>query len=275
MKHQKKIALINDVTGYGRCSVAVELPIISALKIQACVLPTAILSVHTGFPTYYIDDYTDRMKSYMENWKENNLTFDGISTGFLGSVQQIELVLDFLRTFKKEGTTVIVDPVMGDYGKLYSSYTEELCRGMRHLLPYADVITPNLTEACRLLQIPYPEDGRTTLAELRDMAGALSGLGPGKLVITGIHCGEDIGNYIYERGAEPQLLKTKKIGSDRSGTGDVFAGIVSGIVVQGRPLIEAVRTAADFITKTMIYTEELDLPHNCGLAFEEFLTELK
>lgn len=275
MKHQKKIALINDVTGYGRCSVAVELPIISALKIQACVLPTAILSVHTGFPTYYIDDYTDRMKPYMENWKENNLTFDGISTGFLGSVQQIELVLDFLRTFKKEGTTVIVDPVMGDYGKLYSSYTEELCRGMRHLLPYADVITPNLTEACRLLQIPYPEDGRTTLAELRDMAGALSGLGPGKLVITGIHCGEDIGNYIYERGAEPQLLKTKKIGSDRSGTGDVFAGIVSGIVVQGRPLIEAVRTAADFITKTMIYTEELDLPHNCGLAFEEFLTELK
>lgn len=275
MKHQKKIALINDVTGYGRCSVAVELPIISALKIQACVLPTAILSVHTGFPTYYIDDYTDRMNPYMENWKENNLTFDGISTGFLGSVQQIELVLDFLRTFKKEGTTVIVDPVMGDYGKLYSSYTEELCRGMRHLLPYADVITPNLTEACRLLQIPYPEDGRTTLAELRDMAGALSGLGPGKLVITGIHCGEDIGNYIYERGAEPQLLKTKKIGSDRSGTGDVFAGIVSGIVVQGRPLIEAVRTAADFITKTMIYTEELDLPHNCGLAFEEFLTELK
>lgn len=275
MKHQKKIALINDVTGYGRCSVAVELPIISALKIQACVLPTAILSVHTGFPTYYIDDYTDRMKPYMENWKENNLTFDGISTGFLGSVQQIELVLDFLRTFKKEGTTVIVDPVMGDYGKLYSSYTEELCRGMRHLLPYADVITPNLTEACRLLQIPYPEDGRTTLAELRDMAGALSGLGPGKLVITGIHCGEDIGNYIYERGAEPQLLKIKKIGSDRSGTGDVFAGIVSGIVVQGRPLIEAVRTAADFITKTMIYTEELDLPHNCGLAFEEFLTELK
>ena len=275
MKHQKKIALINDVTGYGRCSVAVELPIISALKIQACVLPTAILSVHTGFPTYYIDDYTDRMKPYMENWKENNLTFDGISTGFLGSVQQIELVLDFLRTFKKEGTTVIVDPVMGDYGKLYSSYSEELCRGMRHLLPYADVITPNLTEACRLLRIPYPEDGRTTLAELRDMAGALSGLGPGKLVITGIHCGEDIGNYIYERGAEPQLLKTKKIGSDRSGTGDVFAGIVSGIVVQGRPLIEAVRTAADFITKTMIYTEELDLPHNCGLAFEEFLTELK
>lgn len=238
-------------------------------------MPTAILSVHTGFPTYYIDDYTDRMKSYMENWKENNLTFDGISTGFLGSVQQIELVLDFLRTFKKEGTTVIVDPVMGDYGKLYSSYTEELCRGMRHLLPYADVITPNLTEACRLLQIPYPEDGRTTLAELRDMAGALSGLGPEKLVITGIHCGEDIGNYIYERGAEPQLLKTKKIGSDRSGTGDVFAGIVSGIVVQGRPLTEAVRTAADFITKTMIYTEELDLPHNCGLAFEEFLTELK
>lgn len=275
MKHQKKIALINDVTGYGRCSVAVELPIISALKIQACVLPTAILSVHTGFPTYYIDDYTDRMKAYMENWKENNLLFDGILTGFLGSVRQIELVLDFLRTFKKQHTTVIVDPVMGDYGKLYSSYTEEMCCGIRQLLPYADVITPNLTEACRLLQIPYPDGGHITPAELHDMAEALSALGPEKMVITGIHCVEDIGNYIYEYGTEPQLLQTKKIGGDRSGTGDVFAGIVSGIVVQGRPLIEAVRTAADFITKTMIYTEELDLPHNCGLAFEEFLTELK
>lgn len=275
MKQQKKIALINDVTGYGRCSVAVELPLISALKIQACVLPTAILSVHTGFPTYYIDDYTERMKPYIDNWKENHLTFDGISTGFLGSVQQIEIVLNFLKTFKHESTTVIVDPVMGDYGKLYSSYTEELCCGMRRLLPYADVITPNLTEACRLLQIPYPDGGLVSEEELHCMAKELSALGPHKLVITGIHCGDNIGNYIYERHQTSQLLQSKRIGSDRSGTGDIFAGIVSAIVVQGRPLAEAVRTAADFIAKAMLYTEELDLPHNCGLAFEEFLTELK
>ena len=274
MIQQKKIALVNDVTGYGRCSIAVELPIISAMKVQACILPTAILSVHTGFPTYYIDDYTERMKAYIENWKENQLSFDGISTGFLGSVRQIEVVLEFLHLFKKDNTIVIVDPVMGDYGTLYSSYTEELCYGMRRLLPYADVITPNLTEACRLLQQPYPNEGIVSEQELHGMAEELSALGPDKLVITGIHCGDAIGNYVYERHQPPKLLQTKRIGSDRSGTGDIFAGIVSASIVQGRTLEEAVRTAADFIAKAMAYTEQLGLPHNCGLAFEEFLTEL-
>lgn len=98
--HQKKLALVNDVTGYGRCSIAVALPIVSALKVQGCILPTAILSVHTGFHDYYLDDYTDHMVPYIESWKKNGLTFDGISTGFLGSARQIDIVLDFLRDFK-------------------------------------------------------------------------------------------------------------------------------------------------------------------------------
>lgn len=104
MKRQKKMALVNDVTGYGRCSIAVELPLISALKIQGCVLPTAVLSVHTGFPNYYIDDYTERMPAYINSWKENGLAFDGILTGFLGSARQSDLVLAFIRDFK--GTAV-------------------------------------------------------------------------------------------------------------------------------------------------------------------------
>ena len=131
--------------------MTVELPLISAMKIQACPLPTAILSVHTGFPSHYMDDYTDRMRPYMENWKENGLEFDGICTGFLGSAEQIGIVEDFLSHFKKEGTRVMVDPVMGDYGKLYSSYTPEMCVEMRKLLTHADLVTPNLTEACELL----------------------------------------------------------------------------------------------------------------------------
>ena len=166
MEQQKKIALINDITGFGRCSIAVELPLISALKVQACPLPTAILSVHTGFPTYFIDDYTDRMKDYIASWKKNGLTFDGISTGFMNSLEQIDIVIDFIHQFKQPDTIVIVDPVMGDYGKLYASYTEKLCAEMRRLMQYADVITPNLTEACQLLGIPYPEKvirtGRTS-----------------------------------------------------------------------------------------------------------------
>lgn len=274
MKRQKRMALVNDVTGYGRCSIAVELPIVSALKIQGCVLPTAVLSVHTGFPTYYLDDYTDRMPAYIHSWKENALSFDGILTGFLGSARQSDMVLDFIRDFKQKETTVIVDPVMGDYGRLYPSYTEDMCQRMRQLLTVADVITPNLTEACRLLDSPYPDGGVVSLEQLEHMAHALAEKGPSRLVMTGLHDGDWLLNYIYETGQQPEVQRVKKIGSDRSGTGDVFAAIAAGRIVQGKTLSEAVRAAADFISKAMVYTEELQLPRNCGLAFEEFLTTL-
>ena len=118
MKRQKRIALVNDITGFGRCSVAVELPLISAMKIQACPLPTAVLSVHTGFPHHFLDDYTDRMRPYIDSWEKNHLSFDGICTGFLGSARQIEIVSDFIRRFKSPSTRVMVDPVMGDFGRL-------------------------------------------------------------------------------------------------------------------------------------------------------------
>ena len=275
MKHQKKIALVNDVTGYGRCSIAVELPLISALKIQGCVLPTAVLSVHTGFPAYYMDDYTERMPAYIESWKQNKLAFDGILTGFLGSARQSDTVLAFIRDFKQAATKVIVDPVMGDYGRLYPSYTEDMCRKMRQLLTVADVITPNLTEACRLLDIPYPDQGQVSPDRLEHMAAALTDKGPSQLVLTGLHEGEYLLNYVYEKGKAPEIQRVKKIGSYRSGTGDVFAAIVAGRIVQGKTLSEAVHSAADFVSKAMVYTEELQLPHNCGLAFEEFLTDLR
>lgn len=272
--YQKKIALINDVTGFGRCSTAVQLPIISAFKIQACILPTAILSVHTGFPDFYIDDYTDRMVPYIESWKKNHLRFDGICTGFLGSEAQIDIVARFIKDFKETGTKVIMDPVMGDYGKLYPSYTEGMCVAMRRLLQDSDVITPNLTEACQLLDVPYPENGIVSETVLTKMAEELCSRGPSQVVITGIHDGEYLDNFIYERDREPDILKVKKIGSDRSGTGDVFSAVVAAMVVRGDGLKESVKAAAEFVSKCMVYTEELDLPHNYGLAFEEFLHTL-
>ena len=130
MEKQKKIALINDLTGFGRCSTAVMAPIVSAMKIQAVAVPTAILSAHTQFPTYYFDDYTDRMKDYIQTYKDLKLDFDAISTGFLGSEQQVDIVLDFIRHFKTDRNFVIVDPVMGDYGKLYrtsSNISVDIC----------------------------------------------------------------------------------------------------------------------------------------------------
>ena len=274
MKRQKRIALVNDVTGFGRCSVAGELPLISALKVQACPLPTAILSCHTGFPTHFIDDYTSRMRPYMEDWQKNGVQFDGICTGFLGSAEQIAIVADFIRMFKQPGTRVMVDPVMGDYGKLYSSYTQEMCDGMKRLLALADIVTPNLTEACRLLDRPYPESGRVAQEELEYMAAELAERGPSQVVITGLSEGDEIENFIYEAG-RGTLLREKKIGGDRSGSGDAFAAIVAASLVRGASLTDAVKKAADFISKCLAYAVALDLPWNYGLPFEEYLTELR
>ena len=275
MNRQKRIALVNDITGFGRCSITVELPLISAMKIQACPLPTALLSVHTGFESHYIDDYTDRMLPYMENWQENGVEFDGICTGFLGSVEQINIVEEFISRFKKNGTKVMVDPVMGDYGKIYSSYTLDMCWEMRRLLKKADLVTPNLTEACQLLDIEYPQNGNISDDDLIKMAKALSDKGPSQVVITGLHDDKGIKNFIYERGGVVKTFIEPKIGGDRSGTGDAFAAIVAGSLVNGLSLEEAVEKAASFITKVLRYTVELDLPWNYGLPFEEFLTELK
>lgn len=275
MDHQKKIALVNDITGYGRCSIAVQLPIISALKIQACPLPTAILSVHTGFPTYFIDDYTNHMTDYIKNWQDNHISFDGICTGFLNSTEQIDIVIDFIKKFKTPATKVIIDPVMGDNGELYTSYTDSLCQAMRRLLAYADVITPNLTEACRLLDEKYPEDGSISGEKLNEMAQALAAQGPSQIVFTGVHNGLWLDNYVYEQGKKPLVITAKKIGKDRSGTGDVFTAVLSGLLVQGFSFPQAVRKAADFISRAAAYTEHLNLPSNSGLAFEQFLTELK
>ena len=274
MKRQKRIALVNDVTGFGRCSVAGELPLISALKVQACPLPTAILSCHTGFPTHFIDDYTSRMRPYMEDWQKNGVQFDGICTGFLGSAEQIAIVADFIRMFKQPGTRVMVDPVMGDYGKLYSSYTQEMCDGMKRLLALADIVTPNLTEACRLLDRPYPESGRVAQEELEYMAAELAERGPSQVVITGLSEGDEIENFIYEAG-RGTLLREIKIGGDRSGSGDAFAAIVAASLVRGASLTDAVKKAADFISKCLAYAVALDLPWNYGLPFEEYLTELR
>ena len=274
MKRQKRIALVNDITGFGRCSVTVELPLISAMKIQACPLPTAILSVHTGFPDHYLDDYTERMAPYIASWEKNGLAFDGICTGFLGSAEQIAIVLDFIRRFKGAGTRVMVDPVMGDYGKLYPSYTQEMCDKMRSLLGVADLVTPNLTEACQLLDIPYPTDGIVTDDELCEMAEALAARGPKQVVITGLHEGDTIKNFLYEDG-KMAIVSAPKIGGDRSGSGDAFAAIVAASLIRGEELEAAVQKAASFISRCLAYALELDLPWNYGLPFEEYLTELR
>ena len=275
---QKKIAVINDIAGYGRCAMTVLLPIISYMGVQACPVPTSIFSNNTAFPHFFMDDYTDRMEAYIENWDRLGLTFDGIATGYLGSVRQIDIVKQFIMTFSRKDTLVIVDPVMGDHGKIYSAYTVELCTELGKLAALADIITPNLTEACYLAGVPYREKGWKR-DELFAMAGRLSAMGPSHVVITGILQGEYIANYVYVRqeGGEPEtwLNRIHKADAERCGTGDVFAAVIAADAVNGIPFDRSVKKASAFVKQCIEKAVELQTPATDGVPFVALLHRLK
>jgi pyridoxine kinase len=271
--NQNKIMLINDISGFGRCSAAVQLPIISHLKVQCCVVPTSIFSEHTGFPHYYFDDYTEHMEEYASHWKKLGLEFKGICTGFLGSHTQIDIVDRLIREFRRKDTIVTVDPVMGDYGKKYSIYTDEMCSDLKNIIRLADIITPNLTEACILTGREYNE-ARATDNYLEELAAELCGLGPEKVVITGVPEGKYLKNLVYERGKQPAVIKTRKIGESRSGTGDVFSAIISADAVNGVPFEASVRKAVNFISECIIRAVDMEIPLTDGVPFEEVIYKL-
>ena len=271
---QKRIALINDYTGFGRCSIAVMAPIISAMKIQAVAVPTAILSTHTQFPEYFFDDYTSKMRDYIQTYKDIDLKFDAIATGFLGSSEQVDIVSDFIKSFKKDASFVLVDPVMGDYGRLYKTYTPEMCEKMKDLVGFADIITPNLTELCTLLDEDY-NDGKFSTDEIGQMCRRLSEKGPEHIVVTGIpFTDKQIMNYVYSSGDAERLVMVDRIGGDRSGTGDVISSIIAGMYMNGYDFYESVRQAADYASKCIRYCEQESVPDHWGLCFEMFLGEL-
>lgn len=270
--NQKKIAVINDFCGFGRCSIAVSLPIISALKIQCCPLPTSIFSNHTGYDSFYYTDYTENMEAYFNEWKRLGLKFNGILTGFLGSPAQVEIVRAFLREFDTLDTITVIDPVMGDNGILYPTYSKELAEQIFMLVPYADILTPNLTEACILTNTEYKAD--MSDSELYEICEKLSKMGAGAVVISGLDRGEVLENFVFEKGGKTQIIRQNKVGACRAGTGDVFSSIVVADVVNGLSLTDAVCHASSFIARALKRTEELGLPPTDGICFEELLTEI-
>lgn len=269
---QKKMAVINDFCGFGRCSLTVSLPIISALKLQCCPVPTSVFSNHTAYDSFFYTDYTGHMDAYIEEWKKLGLTFDGILTGFLGSPEQSRIVKEFLAHFKQEGTIAVVDPVMGDEGSLYTTYSPELAKQMKSLLTYADILIPNLTEACILADTVYREDMDNS--ELTALCEHLSGMGPEKIVISGLERDGRLVNFVYEAGKAPVEVAGPKIGPCRAGTGDVFSSIIAADAVNGVPFLDSVRHAAVFIAKVLRRAVELDIPKTDGICFEEFLCEI-
>ncbi len=269
----KKCAVINDFSGFGRCSIAVALPVLSAMRVQPCTLPTAILSNHTGYPSYHFDSYTDKMRPYANEWKKLNLKFDTIFSGFLGCSEQIDIVLDFFKDFKTDKNIIIVDPVMADNGKVYSTYSKELCDKMKSLTERADIITPNVTEACILAGEEYiGEDISEEFA--KKLAETLSG-GVRSVVITGITNKDTMTTFVFDReSGQYHSVNTKRIKESYPGTGDLFASVLCGAVTNGSSLLKATEFAAKFVEETTEYTAHFDTNHNDGIAFEPFLDKL-
>lgn len=271
----KKIAIINDISGYGRCSISVIQPIVSHLGVQGCPLPTAIFSNHTGFPSFYREDFTRRMPLYIDEWRKLNLEFDGIMTGFLGSARQIDIVESFIQEFRRPTTTVLVDPVMGDNGHIYPTYNRRMCQGMKRLIAYADIICPNLTEACFLTDTPYRESGWRH-SELVIMARQLMQMGAKRLVITGIKMGENyIGNVVADTEGEVEFQRQMIVEETRSGTGDVFASVLGADAVNDVPFAQSAKRASHFVRQCLVETLRTPGPTNTGIDFEACLWQLR
>lgn len=268
-----RIAAIHDLSCFGRCSLTIALPVLSAMGCQCCPLPTALLSAHTGFPGNTFLDLAAEMGRIAEHWAAMDLQFDAIYSGFLGSADQVDTVARFFNTFKKSSTAVIVDPVMGDHGTAYRTCTPELCRGMRVLAENSDVITPNLTEAALLLDRPYEEIQRTDAYEV---VRRLSVGGRRSVVLTGYSSESgQTGALCFDRDSgESKAVQTPREPQDFSGTGDLFASVLAGGVARGVPLFQAAQAAADFVRDCIARTLAEGLTEQDGVDFEPLLGQL-
>ena len=266
----KKIAAINDLTGFGRCALTVTIPIISAMGIQCCPVPTSLFSNHPGFSHFYSKDFTNHLPEYLAHWKDLNLTFDGILSGYLNSIEQISIVKQLITDFSTEHTKVIVDPVMGDNGHLYSIYTKEMCEAMKELASLAHILTPNLTEACLLADYPYhAEDWNET--KMHTLMKRLQKFQAKNIVVSGIPSKDCIINMIYDETIGITFHTQKRVGSERSGTGDVFSAILAANAVRNVPFEQSVAQAGNFVREALIYTKDYQLPSTDGVYFEPLL----
>lgn len=273
---QKRILSVQDISCFGKCSNTVALPVLSAADIETVILPTALLSNHTGgFAGYTFLDLTDEMHRIMEQWVKTDLKFDVIYTGYFGSAAQLDDVAAHKDALLAEGGFTLVDPVMGDGGRLYSIYDDAFVDAMRQFCRGADMITPNVTEACLLAGIPYAGE-RYDADRMNALLSALAELGCGTVVITGVRFGEEeIGVICREKRAErPFTLSAPRSDAPLHGTGDVFASALAAYRMNGFPLREALQKTVRFVSAAIRDTEEVLRDHWYGLKFEGSLALL-
>ena len=266
----KRIVSVQDISCVGRCSLTVSLPVISAMGVEASVLPTALLSTHTLFPDPSITDLTGQIPAITRHWKEIGVRFDGIYTGYLGSIGQLDLISDFIDEFRGDGF-VFIDPVMGDHGRLYSGFTQEYVSRMAEFCGKADVIVPNITEACLMLGINYIGH-RYSTDFLREMLRGLTGLGASKAIITGVSIEDKLGAAAYDSVTGEYFLFTgERVKGSFHGTGDIFASVCVGALARGLSLGQAVETAVRFTCECIRQTVRDNEDRRYGVDFEKAL----
>jgi pyridoxine kinase len=281
MKELKRVAAIHDISGFGKCSLTVALPIISAAGIETTVLPTAVLSTHTGgFTGFTYRDLTEDISPITAHWKSLDIRFDAIYTGFLGSFDQLNLVTHFFEEFKTKDTIIFVDPVMADNGELYKIFSPEFAVGMRKLCEKADIIIPNLTEAALLIGETY-NPGPYTEEYIEGILKKLSAIGPKKIVLTGVFFNEEeLGAATYDANTgEIAYAFEKRIPGYFHGTGDVFGSALLAALLNDFSLNESAAIAVRFTTSAIRKTAKSGTDIRFGVNFEqsipEFLKDLK
>jgi len=275
----KRVVTVQDISCLGKCSLTVALPVISAMGVEACVIPTAVLSTHTVFKGFTFHDLTGEIAPIMEHWKKENFNFDAIYTGYLGSFEQLELMKKLIADFGGNGTLAIVDPCMADNGKLYPGFTQEFAFAMAKLCSKADIVVPNMTEASFMLGVPYRAGGTYDEAYLKKILKDIAALGAKKVVLKGVEFPEDqpsfknvagkIGIVAYD--AEKDVFTSyfhDKIPQSFHGTGDIFASVFTGAVLRGLTLEESYSLAADFVVEAIKETMSHENHNWYGVDFE-------
>lgn len=269
-----RIAAIHDLSGFGRCSLTIVIPVLSAMGVQCCPLPTALLSTHTGgFQGNTFLDLTAQMAPIAAHWRAEGVSFDGVYTGFMGSREQIGRTADFIRTFRRPECRIVVDPVMGDHGRPYRTYTPEMCRAMSELAALADVLTPNATEAALLLGEDYEALCLDREADCRQWVRRLSRHGACSVVLKGVSLlPGTVGAACFDRErGEVSFVSAPLVPGQFHGTGDLFASVLSGALVRGWSLTAAAQLAAEF---TSACAQRQGTPCREGMDFEPLLWRL-
>ena len=296
----KKIAVVNDLAGFGRCSLVASISVISAMGVQPCPLPTVILSAQTGFANYFYDDYTDNLGKIADEWKKMNAAFDGIMTGFMSCSDQIRIIHRFLDSFHTDHNFLLVDPVLGDNGKRFTIFDEEFQKEMKKLVCRANIVTPNMTELCLLTGADYREfrlaseagDNEQVRALGEKAASVLLEKGVSEVVVTGLPLidavtrEKRVGNLLVrykekndgvnlENVLETELYEAPFIGQSYSGTGDLFASVLAAGKAEGLETSQSIHCAQEFIQCSIRDAFAQNIPGKEGVEYERHLHMLR